>query len=881
MSRAPRLLRTTLLGVLCASTLGVAHAQEARPDSTQPERIQPVVDPDATAIEIRNKLRTVRNDPLLRRSPTLRDNLIRELLDTRLAMAEDGLRDILLDDRIAGADLLLEQISVAVLARGGHRLLDDVLRRVTREQGEEQLAGRLKPLWSSFAHIPGNVDRVRDLASSDDVEPRLREEALRVLGELKAEEALATLHQVWTTGPTDLRRVARDAFATILNAPDLSPETAARYVRDVEEVGLLEVQRRILARWPDTDAVAPEVWRAEYLRLARHALAPLDARRALALDLLQSPSDEIRLEAAQAFGRARIDDPEVRARSVTGLLAALPSAPTEEVSIALVDGLLNPSFEASLSGALPAAVQERVESWLMQRTSHSRKLRMRGIALVGRLRDPHFLPLLEQAYENEQGGDVELRLELVNAVERVAPSSIEWRVAQLEQEKDKRLVEGLLLSLGRAGLRDEVAGAEVVPVLARRLTAESDVGVRRVTAAVLARLWSTLRPYPAARDALIAALDDADASVRETAANALANVPAGEDHTTPAVAAAIDALVARVTLGEGLEEEPVRLAATQAILDLAGRTAAERLVPALGNAVVREQFVQFVVQRAVAAGDPSDLLADASTLAAANREWAVELLTAAVHAREVDEGLRLWDAPAELGGRGAVMKRLARYLVDERRPDDALRYVQRVNTEVDDPDARLLEAYALRRAGAPAQLREALALLLKLRSETQPTAARGQSVRLETAATWLDLDRPRQALAALGEVPVEVVEDASVRERHAALLARAKERDAEILRRLEGWVAALGGSDEAGRAEAAKSLKEAPHAPAYLLGCLDGAEDGSARQLSLVRAGELLVGVALIDDAGFADPAARKTALEQLRERLGERAKESLPASNR
>lgn len=891
MSRVSRARHTTTLlvaGLLLTSWASPAPAQDARPGPA------PASESDTLTLgKIRRDLQMVRNGPLYARNPARRVNLIRDLLDSGVAAAEDGLREILLDSRIAGSDPLLEQIAVTVLDRGGHGLLDDVLRRVARETGSGRLAESLSGQWRSFAAVPGNVDRVRDLALDEGASPRLREEAVRTLGAFRHPSALRDLHALWTTGSDELRPLARDAFAKILNAPDLTPQRAGELVQQVEELGLAEVLRRELANWPEVEPLRADDWKAQYLELARGLLDPLDVERALARKLLESPSEEIRLSAARAFGRATFESAERRARVVEALLAAVPSAPTEDVSIALVEALLNPSLRTALPDALPSAAQDRVDSWLVNRTRHARALRMVAVEFVAVLGDDRFLPLLHEAYAAEGDGDVELRLAVMDATVAIAPERIDWLVEQLAREHDVELVEHLILALGRAGTTDDEAGRRVVGVLAARVgasDAQDPARVRRVTTAVLANLWSTLREgYDAARTALVAALADPDSQVQEAAANALANVRAGEDHASPVVQSILDALLATLTDADRDLAPEVRLAVTKALLDLSGPTAVERLLPALEDEAVRRPYVAFVVQRALAEGDPSRLLADVDLLVSDDLEepsaslrtgWAVELLDAAVRGRDTETGVRLWDAAPEQGGRGAVRRRLARLLLQEQELARALALLEDLPGNGQDPEGDLLRAEALRRAGDRQSLTAAFELLRSLRERNrearearrEPPLRPTARVAVELARLWLGLERPRPNLALdalAADVPGEDADDALRRE-HTRLVEQAQAVRGELLTHFEGLVGRLDESDDEARTE----LRGDARVPRFLLDCLAEAEDGSVRQRSLVQVGELVVGRSFLDDTTFADPDARAAGLTELRERLAERARE-------
>ncbi len=811
--------------LVVASALGAA----ARPAAAQDPH--PATDGAAAEAEDRARIEDLvqsLNNPVVARVPDELRQRIDRLLAARHPLAREALRAILRDTGARTA--VVEQIVVGVLIDPhASDLVDDVVERLRIEQ-DSALAQRLdEPLlrWADTAL----VRRLAELAVDPARTRAYRLTAIGALGRTGHGAALAPLLDLWNARDAEVRLAASRAFVRIVPFVSSKDEAAAVLAQlEGDALPLAEIFRRRLRELgaPHT-AVRQSSYEAEYVALARAALPRLPLEDVLRLGLA-SPLPDLRSAAAARLLSYPFDaeaDPAA-ARIAAG--KALLDALREEESATPESDLLDALFP------LAAAVRENVSDDEMRAlTSRVRAggrtplaVRRAAIRVLGALRDPRPVAVLEQEFDALRDTDPEVRIELLDALAASARDVTGWLSRRALEERDVRVARRMVLLLGQA---TDPAAAEVFVALVR--DAHPDDTVRYYAAQALARLWA-YDGLVEARDALVRyGLSDPALAVREVSVNGLANARPGD---RAPVLAALERALARPD-----EDAKVRVAAARALLDLDAAGALARLAPHFVHGAVWDVYrARRVEDLRGAHVSVEDILHESDALwtmpLEGARPRALDLLQAVV-----DAGTGLYEGRS---GRGVVRERLARRLIEAGRPLEACAVAESLLAQPprdDDPRVRwrLLLARAQRATGVTERVQKAERDLLALAGEPGVSPDTRALAVLERAHALLLLGDPseaQRALAAIDELAAARFDEEDVA-RLRRLRADAKAgSDAERARVLE-LAQALDTRQDAREALAALGWRAARQIDDLLGGAPD-----LARARPLVRAAGVLVG---------------------------------------
>jgi hypothetical protein len=763
--------------------------------------------------------------------------IVQVMLRQKTPKADACLRDLLAD---TGAHpTVVEQIVIATLIDADHRLLPEVVERLRRESGSE-LDRALDLAFVTYGDA-SLVQRLGAMARDPALATPTRAEAVDLLGRTGSPDALDALLDLWGGPQKDLREPAARAFDRILPAGARTREEAFVAREAIRGIPFSEALRRLLLR----DGTRPSGGagrdvESDYVKLAAQVLPRATLQQVIESYLGSS------VPAVRAMGARRLvefpfdaaDAPDARLRAARECLAALHREDVEAVELDLLAALT--ARGAELRGTLTdtdlASLTERVR--LTGRASNA--VRLASVRLVGELRDPRAVPVMEETFASLHDGDVELRLALLEALQQAPGDLTSWLISRLAVETHTRVVRKLVVLLNRA--EDPAA----LSAFGNLLASHPDQQVRWDVAKALGTLWAG-RQLPAARDALLqVGLADPDATVRRTSAASLGSPGPGRD-----------VIVARLQkVVETDADAKVRQAAAKSIIGLDEVAAAHNLLPYLADdteiwRLYRDHLVVDVRRRDKT---PDRVLAAADVLASGGqRRLAIDLLTQVSAARD-----GLWESE---GGRAAVTERLVALLLEQGDPDTAKSIAQElVDATPRDAGpprrrAELLLAEALCRSGRPEELRDARRTLDALRFLEELSAGQRAEASVELGDCLLRMSDPLAAVKVLVPVAARTDLPEPLAKRAAALLDEGKRRAADEHKRIVAWVDAIDGPEAA---EAQKSLRDfGPLAAGHLLAALDDSND-PARVRRLLRAAALVTGgnfAQVKDDATAADVA--------------------------
>jgi len=748
--------------------------------------------------------------------------IVQLLLRQKSAKSDACLRELLAD---TGAHpTVVEQIVVATLIDGEHRLLPDVVERLRRESGSD--LDRSLDLsfvaYSDAAVVSKLAEYARDPARA----LPFRVEAVELLGRTGSPQALDPLIELWGGRQMELREPAARSFERILPIGAATREEAVAVREEIRNVPFAEAMRRLLrrkagaakaARVGDGGAQAEH----DYVRLATQMLPKATLPQLIESYLGSSVS------AVRAMGAKRIaefpfdaaDGADGRVRASRECLAALRREDVEACELELLGALatLAPELRGAVGEADLAALTNRVR--LTGRTSNA--VRLAAVRLVGELRDARAVSAVQESFTALGDGDVELRLAMLDALQQSPGDLNAWLISRLHIETHSRVIRKLVVLLNRA---EDPAAIDAFRGL---LAKHPDQQVRWDVAKALGTLWAG-RQLVAARDALMAdGLADADPTVRRTSAAALGSPGPGRE-----------AIIAR--LSKSLVDDSdakVREAAAKSIIDLDEIAAARNLLPYVADdpeiwKLFRDRLVEDVRRRDKT---PDRVLAAADELRGNGlSRLAVDLLT---QVSQEHDGV--WEGD---GGRGAVLERLASLLIDQGDPDAAAavakELVAAASHDAGAPRARaeLLLATAHCRSGRRDELLAARRSLESLHKDAALPADRRDEAEIELGDCLLRLDEPLAAQATLAAVCAKEGLPTALSKKAAMLLEDAARKTAEQKKRIVVWIETLDA------AASQKSLRDqGARAAPYLLDALEEAKDrGGARRT--IRAASIVCG---------------------------------------
>ena len=413
---------------------------------------------------------------------------------------------------------------------------------------------------AAFAALQGNDKarvRLKDLATGPDTTPAVRVAAVQALGRLMDKASIESLVRLTGDARPPVAAAAVEALADMTGRKDLGASRDAwaewwkKHEQDPEALLLGSLLRRCREETRRRDAAMDRL----QARLIRHLTALYEAADAkekvkLSLAHLEDPVPQVRtLGAEQAAALAR------------DVLAAGNGAPRQAYAELIASALKHVNDE---DPSARAAAASAVAAW---------KETSAAPALLVRL-DGEKVPEVRAALAAALGG-----LKAVEAVPKLIP------MLDSPNEVEVLRAAGALGSVGEKGSPGALAVEPAVKTLGRLARSGAQPAIREAACLALAKIAP-----PSAEEVLAAALEDAAASVRFSAAQGLGNLVKVGDETLASLAARLSD-----------ENKGVRQAVAAALAKLGGPDAARKMADRLKVGAETEPAVRNALWAAVKA----------------------------------------------------------------------------------------------------------------------------------------------------------------------------------------------------------------------------------------------------------------------------------------